>query len=55
MTLPGSSRSSITRPCRRGGHPQGLEWFCDEHYEAAEAFRALALDAALARMRDEIA
>lgn len=33
------------------GHPKGLEWFCEEHREAAEALRELPLDAALNRLR----
>ncbi len=36
------------------GHPKGLAWFCDEHYGAAEALRALPLDAALARLRERL-
>lgn len=34
------------------GHPQGLEWFCRHHLQAAQELASLTTDEALLRLRD---
>lgn len=35
----------------RAGHPQGLEWFCNEHVQAAQALAAHTTGEALSKLR----
>ena len=35
----------------RAGHPQGLEWFCNEHVQAAQALAASTTGEALSKLR----
>lgn len=36
------------------GHPQGLEWVCPEHIQAARSLRHLDSESAIARLRRNV-
>ncbi len=44
----------VPLPKRQVGHPRGLEWFCDEHLDAAKVLATLSLSEALTQLRSQL-